>query len=92
MSGCTEPLPDEQLIADLAFAEGRFLFIHPFRDFNGRTARMLLFALLVRLHLPPVPLVPSTVRERKRYLAALAAADSHDYRKLETIWAERLRR
>ena len=91
LSKYTEPLPDQQLIADLAFAEGRFLFIHPFRDFNGRTARMLLFALLVRLHLPPVDLVPSTTAKRKRYRAALADADNDDYRPLQAIWAERLR-
>lgn len=91
LSRHAEPLPDESLIGALAFAEGRFLFIHPFRDFNGRTARMLLLALLVRLNLPPVSLVPTTGRERKRYLAALAAADQHDFRELETIWADRLR-
>lgn len=43
----------------LAFAEGRFLSIHPFLDFNGRVARMLLFALCYRLDLPPVELVPN---------------------------------
>jgi CRISPR-associated endonuclease/helicase Cas3 len=91
LSGYTDPLPDERLIGDLAFAEGRFLFIHPFRDFNGRTARMLLFALLVRLGLPPVRLVPTDSGDRKRYLTALAAADNQDYRDLEAIWTERLR-
>jgi hypothetical protein len=30
-------------------------------------------------------------RRLTRYLAALAAADNHDYRPLENIWAERLR-
>lgn len=91
LSRHAEPVPDESLIGDLAFAEGQFLFIHPFRDFNGRAARMLLFALLVRLNLPPASLVPTTARERKRYLASLAAADHHDYRELKAVWAERLR-
>ena len=90
LSSYTEPLPDQRLIADLAFAEGHFLFIHPFRDFNGRTARMLLFALLVRLNLPPVDLIPSTAGKRRQYLAA-SRADNHDYGPLEAIWAERLR-
>jgi len=82
--------PIERLIGDLAFAEGRFLYIHPFRDFNGRVARLLLFALLVRLQLPPVALLPQGDAARRRYLAALAAADANDYRGLEAIWAERL--
>ena len=34
----------------LAFAEGRFLTVHPFRDFNGRTIRLFLLELLRRLH------------------------------------------
>lgn len=80
----------DRLVGDLAFAEGRFLYIHPFRDFNGRVARMLLFALLVRLDLPPVPLVPESETARRRYLDALAAADTNDYRPLEAIWTERL--
>lgn len=42
--GPAPPVTDVLLEA-LAFAEGRFLFIHPFYDFNGRVARMLLFAL-----------------------------------------------
>ena len=84
------PQPIERLIADLAFAEGRFLFIHPFRDFNGRVARVLLFALLVRLDLPPVPLVPEGDAARRRYLDALAAASTNDYRALEKIWTLRL--
>jgi len=29
----------------LAFAEGRFLTIHPFTDFNGRTIRLFLLEL-----------------------------------------------
>lgn len=42
----------------LAFAEGRFLIIHPFQDFNGRTIRLFLLELLRRLDLPRVILAP----------------------------------
>ena len=44
----------------LAFAEGRFLSIHPFRDFNGRTIRVFLAELVRRLDLPRVELAPQT--------------------------------
>jgi fido (protein-threonine AMPylation protein) len=33
---------NELTLEFLAFAEGRFLKIHPFRDFNGRTIRLFL--------------------------------------------------
>jgi fido (protein-threonine AMPylation protein) len=42
----------------LAFAEGCFLTIHPFRDFNGRTIRLFLTELRRRLDLPRVELAP----------------------------------
>lgn len=55
----------------LAFAEGRFLSIHPFRDFNGRTIRVFLTELLRRLDLPRVELAPESDADRTQYLAAL---------------------
>ena len=54
----------------LAFAEGRFLTIHPFRDFNGRTIRVLLSELLRRLDLPLVNLAPEQDDARATYFAA----------------------
>ncbi len=48
----------------MAFAEGRFLTIHPFRDFNGRTIRLFLTELLRRLDLPLVVLAPEGEKER----------------------------
>jgi Fic family protein len=32
-----------------------FLYVHPFIDGNGRTARILLDYLMMRAHFPPVP-------------------------------------
>ena len=44
----------DRILDDLAFAEGRFLFIHPFEDFNGRVSRLFLAELLYRLDLPVI--------------------------------------
>ena len=59
--------PGPRTLEFLAFAEGRFLTIHPFRDFNGRTIRLVLRELLrrldfLRIHLEPEP-GPATVAE-----------------------------
>ena len=62
----------------LAFAEGRFLTIHPFQDFNGRTIRVFLLELLRRLDLPRVGLAPQTSSGRTEYFAALEAADHNE--------------
>ena len=74
----------------LAFAEGRLLSIHPFRDFNGRVTRLFLPWLLRRLQLPPVDLVPADPPATQAYLAALRAADQRDWRPLASIWEQRL--
>src|SRR3989344_3525345 len=85
--GPKPPLSDI-LLETLAFAEGRFLNIHPFLDFNGRGARMLLFTLLYRLNLPPVQLVPDEKdrQGRTEYIAALSSADNLDLQPLISVW------
>lgn len=78
---------DHRLLGFLAFAEVRLLSIHPFRDFDGRTTRLLLAELLRRQRLPPV--TPDGADERERYLMALQAADHADWQPLIVAWMNR---
>lgn len=73
----------------LAFAEGRFLTVHPFQDFNGRTIRLFLLELLRRLDLPRVVLAPESESQRQVYFAALEAADRSEWQPLINIWQHR---
>jgi CRISPR-associated endonuclease/helicase Cas3 len=73
----------------LAFAEGRFLSIHPFQDFNGRAIRLFLLELLRRLDLPRVVLAPESEHERQNYFRALEGADRSDWQPLIRIWQNR---
>ncbi len=57
----------------LANLHCRFEQIHPFLDGNGRTGRLVLNLILVRLGYPPAIIYK---RNRKRYLRALRRADS----------------
>ena len=57
----------------LAEAHHRFEQIHPFLDGNGRTGRLVLNLILVRLGYPPAVIYK---RERSRYLKALRQADA----------------
>jgi fido (protein-threonine AMPylation protein) len=59
----------------LARLHARFEQIHPFLDGNGRTGRLLLNLLLVRLGYPPAIIYKG---DRPRYLDALARADYGD--------------
>jgi Fic family protein len=59
----------------LARIHNHFEQIHPFIDGNGRTGRLALNLLLVRLGLPPVIIFK---QQRSAYLSALQRADSGD--------------
>lgn len=59
----------------LAAAHCRFEQIHPFLDGNGRTGRLVLNLVLVRLGFPPAIIYK---RDRDRYLRALRKADDGD--------------
>lgn len=83
-------LTDDLLLETLAFAEGRLLSIHPFRDFNGRVTRLFLRELLRRLDLPPVDLVPTIPADEPIYFAALRAGDALNWQPLAAIWRQRL--
>lgn len=74
----------------LAWADWRFQWIHPFKDFNGRIGRVLLAALLYKLALPPVETASSDSEARSQYLDALRAADTQDLDQLEALWLRRL--
>jgi len=56
----------------LARMHSRFESIHPFRDGNGRTGRLVVNLLLVRRGYPPAIIYN---RERPKYINALTRAD-----------------
>lgn len=66
-----EPLPEQ-----LARIHNEFEQVHPFLDGNGRTGRLALNLVLVRLGYPPVVIFK---RQRAAYLAAMVKADSGDH-------------
>lgn len=69
---------DPELLAfpeELAKTHCRFEQIHPFLDGNGRTGRLILNLILVRLGYPPTIIYK---RDRTRYLKALQRTDLGD--------------
>jgi Fic family protein len=74
----------------LAWADWRFQWIHPFKDFNGRIGRVLLAALLYKLSLPHVETAPSEPHSRRQYLDALQVADNGNFSPLMDLWTHRI--
>lgn len=65
----------EEFPENVAELHGRFERIHPFLDGNGRTGRLVLNLILVRLGYPPAIIYK---QQRVRYLRALRRADAGD--------------
>src|SRR3989338_9117080 len=75
----------DELISLLSWSHHKFLWIHPFQDYNGRIGRLLINIILLNLNLPPIELKVETTAGRKNYIKALQLADDHNYTKLENI-------
>lgn len=69
------PRAGEHLLVLLGRLHAAFEAIHPFRDGNGRTGRLILNLLLVRHGYPPAIIRKGS---RDRYLRALRRADAGD--------------
>lgn len=79
---------DTHPIYHLADLHAQFERIHPFRDGNGRTGRLVLNLFLVRHGFPPVIIHK---RNRQKYLAALDRADKGGIGPLAELLAREVR-
>jgi len=68
-----------------AWAQHRFVWIHPFNDYNGRTARLLTNLIFLKLGLPLLEIKVENKKDRERYIKAMQSADKNDYLLLEEI-------
>lgn len=75
-----------------AWFQHRFVWIHPFNDYNGRVARLLTNLLFLNLGFPIVSIQAETGADRERYVEAMKAADNHDYSKLEVLISQALKK
>ena len=80
----------DKVVKLLAWFQHRFVQIHPFNDYNGRTARLLTTLLLVKFRLPSVEIKSTTKKDRKIYITALQKADDGDYSDLENLISDSL--
>lgn len=70
----------------LAVVHAELVLIHPFRDGNGRLARLLALLMGLQAGLPPLDFSPMEGRGKKRYIAAIHAAIGHDYQPMAEIF------
>lgn len=79
-----------EVVKLLAWFQHQFVLIHPFQDYNGRTARMLTIFLLLKLNLPPIEIKVENKSDRNHYINALQKADKGDLSFLEDLLSQTL--
>ena len=80
----------QEVVSLIAWFQHKFVWIHPFNDYNGRTARLLSNLLFIQFGLPAVEIKVESKKDRDVYITAMRRADGGDYALLETIILESL--
>ena len=83
---------DAEVARALAEVHGELILVHPFREGNGRLARLLALLMALQAGLPPLDFSPLTGRGRHMYIAGIHAAMSHDYGPLSATFARVIER
>lgn len=74
-----------EVVKLVSWFQHRFVYIHPFNDYNGRVARMLTIIILLNLGLPPIEIEVKAKEDRDNYIKAMKEADGGDYKRLENL-------
>lgn len=82
---CT-PGRDDTTAAALAEVHAELILIHPFREGNGRLARLLALLMALQAGLPPLDFSPLAGRGRRAYIAGIHAAMGRDYEPLAAMF------
>ncbi|MEW6416591.1 MAG: Fic family protein [Nitrospirota bacterium] len=76
----------ERVIQALAEVHVELVLIHPFREGNGRVARMLSTIMASQAGLPILDFTDITGRKRKEYFSAISIGLGRDYKPRERIF------
>jgi cell filamentation protein len=76
----------ERVIQALAKVHVELVLIHPFREGNGRVARILSTIMVFQAGLPMLNFKDITDRKRKEYFAAINRGLSRDYKPMERLF------
>jgi cell filamentation protein, protein adenylyltransferase len=82
---------DQQLDA-LAVTHAELVLIHPFREGNGRCARLLAALMALQAGLPALTFLSIQGRERQRYISAIHASVAGDYEPMRQVFLRVLRK
>lgn len=78
----------ERTARALAVVHTELVLIHPFRDGNGRVARLLATLMALQGGLPPLDFSGLKGRRRKEYFTAIRMGLDRDYKQMEGIFSD----
>jgi len=78
---------DADVAQALAEVHAELILVHPFRDGNGRLARLLALLMALQAGLPPLDFSPLSGRGKRAYIAGIHAAMGRDYAPLTGVFA-----
>jgi cell filamentation protein len=76
----------------IAVVHAELLLIHPFREGNGRVARVLAVLMALQAGLPPLDFGNIKGRKRQEYFRAVQAGLDRDYKPMERVFSAVIRR
>ncbi len=82
----------EEVIKALAVVHTELVLIHPFREGNGRVARMLAILMALQAGLPPLDFGGLTGKKKKEYIEAIHAGFQGNYKPMEKIFESVIRK
>ena len=82
----------EQIVEALAIVHVELVLIHPFREGNGRMARLLSILMGWQAQLPTLDFGGITGKKKKDYFAAVRAGMARDYRPMAEVFESVVRR
>ena len=77
---------DATLVHALAEVHAELILVHPFREGNGRLARLLAMLMALQAGLPPLDFSPMAGVGKKAYIAAIHAALGRNYAPLSALF------
>lgn len=86
------PASAVQLISSLAVVHTELVIIHPFREGNGRIARLLAALMALQAGLPPLDFTGLKGSKRQEYFAAVRAGMDYNYEPMQKVFSEVLKR
>jgi cell filamentation protein len=86
------PAPLEKLAMALAVVHVELVLIHPFREGNGRAARLLAVLMGLQAGLPPLFFDRLSGRKRQLYFAAVRAGLDRNYEPMAKMFSAVIQR